>query len=70
MKKLLSILLFSMLLFTTCKKYPEGGLLRQGPKVFTTIKNEMWKLTLYEVNCIDGTFLIKTPLIKKILAKK
>lgn len=42
-----------MLLFT-CKKYPEGGCERRGPKNIIGT----WKLTLYEVNGIDSTNLI------------
>lgn len=55
-------LLFAML-FNTCKKYPEGGL------VYSRIKNlfgkskglskKSWKLNLYEVNNIDSTNLIQ-----------
>jgi hypothetical protein len=49
------LLAFSVfLLFTTCKKYPDGGYTKRGPK--NIIGN--WKLTLYEVNGIDSTDLI------------
>lgn len=41
-------------LFTACKKYPEGGYEKDGPK--NIIYN--WKLTLYEVDGIDSTDLI------------
>ncbi len=37
-----------------CKKYPEGGCERRGPK---NIIGD-WKLSLYEVNGIDSTNLI------------
>lgn len=37
-----------------CKKYPEGGCERRGPK---NIIGD-WKLSLYEVNGIDSTDLI------------
>jgi hypothetical protein len=39
---------------TTCKKYPEGGFQKRGPK---NIIGD-WKLSLYEVNGIDSTDLI------------
>jgi hypothetical protein len=39
---------------TTCKKYPEGGFQKRGPK---NIIGD-WKLSLYEVNGIDSTELI------------
>lgn len=49
------ILIFiSTLLLFNCKKYPEGGCERRGPK---NIIGD-WKLTLYEVNGIDSTELI------------
>ncbi len=41
-------------LLTACKKYPEGGYTKQGPK--RIVGN--WRLTLYEVNGIDSTDLI------------
>jgi hypothetical protein len=41
-------------LFFNCKKYPEGGCERRGPK---NILGD-WKLSLYEVNGIDSTDLI------------
>lgn len=44
----------SATLLFSCKKYPEGGCERRGPK--NIIGN--WKLTLYEVNGIDSTNLI------------
>lgn len=52
---LLSATLLALIIFSTCKKYPEGGFLKRGPKIF--IKNS-WTLTLYEVNGIDSTNLI------------
>jgi hypothetical protein len=42
------------LLFTTCKKYPEGGTEKDGQK---NLINK-WQLTLYEVDGIDSTNLI------------
>lgn len=42
------------LLTTTCKKYPDGGFTKRGPKHI--LGN--WTLTLYEVNGIDSTNLI------------
>lgn len=47
------LLLFTLLLFT-CKKYPEGGCERRGPKNILGT----WTLSLYEVNGIDSTDLI------------
>ena len=56
MKQLFTyILIFiATLLLFNCKKYPEGGCERRGPK---NIIGD-WKLTLYEVNGIDSTDLI------------
>ncbi len=56
MKQLFTYILifFSTLLLFNCKKYPEGGCERRGPK--NIIGN--WKLTMYEVNGIDSTELI------------
>lgn len=51
--KYIVLFVFTTLLFN-CKKYPEGGCERRGPK--NIIGN--WKLTLYEVNGIDSTDLI------------
>lgn len=48
------LLLITVFLFTTCKKYPEGGYLKQSQKHI--LGN--WKLDLYEVNGIDSTNLI------------
>ncbi len=47
-------------LFTlsTCKKYPDGGFTKQGPKTFITDKAGAWQLALYEVNGIDSTTLL------------
>lgn len=50
-----------LLFLSNCKKYPDGGFLRQGPKTFITSKNGVWKLSLYEVNGIDSTHLIQGP---------
>ena len=60
MKKILLNILLLFLLFTlsTCKKYPDGGFTRQGPKTFITDKAGVWQLALYEVNGIDSTFLL------------
>ena len=41
-------------LFTACKKYPEGGTEKDGPKNIIG----SWLLTLYEVDGIDSTNLI------------
>ena len=58
-----TIVCASILLFTTCKKYPEGGLLYQSYKhLFGGNKagsSKTWKLKLYEVNEIDSTYLIE-----------
>jgi hypothetical protein len=48
------------MLFTTCKKYPEGGFLRQGPKTLIADNRGDWRLKLYEVNGIDSTNLISS----------
>ena len=57
MKKIVINSLFTLCclaLFMACKKYPEGGYEKDGPKniIYT------WKLTLYEVDGIDSTNLI------------
>jgi hypothetical protein len=52
-KTYLLLFLTTVLLFN-CKKYPEGGCERRGPK---NIIGD-WKLSLYEVNGIDSTDLI------------
>lgn len=49
----LLIIIVSVCLFN-CKKYPEGGCERRGPK---NIVGD-WKLALYEVNGVDSTNLI------------
>lgn len=56
MKQLSIYLLFfiSTFLLFNCKKYPQGGCERRGPK---NIIGD-WKLTLYEVNGVDSTDLI------------
>ncbi len=52
------LILFSVtILFSTCKKYPEGGYERKGDKMIFN-HNGAWTLTLYEVNGIDSTDLI------------
>ena len=48
------MILLSMMCLFNCKKYPEGGCERRGPK--NIVGN--WKLFLYEVNGIDSTDLI------------
>ena len=60
---IIALSLISALLFNTCKKYPEGGL------VYYRIKHlfgknadqasKSWKLKLYEVNGIDSTNLFQ-----------
>lgn len=56
MKK--TIIYFTLFFFTTilfnCKKYPQGGCEKRGPK---NIIDE-WHLSLYEVDGIDSTNLI------------
>ncbi len=56
MKKLtyITLALICTAIFTTCKKYPEGGTIKKGPK---NIIGE-WRLILYEVDGIDSTSLI------------
>jgi hypothetical protein len=53
----------SMLLFTSCKKYPEGGFVNQTRKHLFggnhVGDSKTWKLKLYEVNGIDSTYLIQ-----------
>lgn len=48
------LIIISTLCLFNCKKYPEGGCERRGPK---NIIGD-WKLSLYEVNGIDSTDLI------------
>lgn len=48
------ILFVSTLFLFNCKKYPEGGCERRGPKNIIGT----WTLALYEVNGIDSTDLI------------
>ncbi|MBA2610839.1 MAG: hypothetical protein H0U95_02635 [Bacteroidetes bacterium] len=63
MKNKIYILLFIVgLSHSGCKKYPEGDFRKQGPKTFITDKKALWSLALYEVNGIDSTYLIQTPL--------
>ncbi len=52
--KYLCLLLLLGVLVTSCKKYPEGGFTKRGPKNIIGT----WKLTLYAVNGIDSTELI------------
>ncbi len=58
--KILSVFLFLGLLFTRCKKYPDGGLHACAIRNLLTDDNDPWKLKLYEVNGIDSTNLINT----------
>ena len=48
------LIFISTICLFNCKKYPEGGCERRGPK---NIIGD-WKLSLYEVNGIDSTNLI------------
>jgi len=63
MKHILLIVTGSILLFTTCKKYPEGGFVNQTRKHLfggnDVGDSKTWKLKLYEVNGIDSTYLIQ-----------
>ena len=52
--KTYSIIFICTVLLFNCKKYPEGGCERRGPKNIIGV----WKLSLYEVNGIDSTELI------------
>ncbi len=52
-----SSLVLMLIIFSTCKKYPEGGFEKRGPVVLLK-HNGAWTLTLYEVNGIDSTNLI------------
>ncbi len=52
--KYVLVLISLITLFTTCKKYPEGGYIKKNNKRLIG----KWKLTLYEVNGIDSTNLI------------
>ena len=65
MKQIFKYLFFTFIFFAliTCKKYDEGGFLKQtrihlfgGTKVGS---KKTWKLKLYEVNGIDSTMLIQ-----------
>lgn len=49
-----SLMIICGLLVVGCKKYPEGGYEKDGPKNIIGT----WQLTLYEVNGIDSTDLI------------
>lgn len=63
MKYIYLIVTGSILLFTTCKKYPEGGFVNQTRKHLfggnDVGDSKTWKLKLYEVNGIDSTELIQ-----------
>lgn len=50
-----SFLIIILIVFSTCKKYPEGGFEVLGPKM---LLKRVWTLTLFEVNGIDSTNLI------------
>lgn len=64
MKTIFKYLIIAITLFTlsTCKKYDEGGIMRQGVRHLFGGRKEgsskTWKLKLFEVNGIDSTFLI------------
>ena len=51
---ILSLLTITCILFTACKKYPEGGTEKDGPNNIIY----HWTLSLYEVDGIDSTDLI------------
>lgn len=63
MKHVFLILTSSILFFSTCKKYPEGGFVNQTRKHLFggnhVGDSKTWKLKLYEVNGIDSTYLIQ-----------
>jgi hypothetical protein len=64
MKNKIYILLFIIgLSYSSCKKYSDGGFYKQGPKTFINYKKAQWKLSLYEVNGVDSTYLIQTPMV-------
>jgi hypothetical protein len=56
-------LCLALLSLSTCKKYPEGGFVKQTCKhLFGSNKvgsSKTWKLKRYEVNGIDSTYLIQ-----------
>lgn len=61
--KYIFIFFLVVIVFNSFKKYPEGGFRKRGPKTFITDKKVQWKLSLYEVNGIDSTYLIQTPIV-------
>ncbi len=58
--KILTALLICGIFFSTCKKYPDGGLHACARRNLLTKGDEAWQLKLYSVNGIDSTFLINT----------
>ena len=60
MRKILFSLSGLIMLFTGCKKFPEGGLYSNRRAVFSQNmkKAEFWDIKLYEVDGIDSTDLI------------
>ncbi len=52
--KYLAFVLVCTAIFTTCKKYPEGGYINKGDNYI----EGTWTLTLFEVNNVDSTALI------------
>jgi len=65
MKRIFKYSFFALIFFAfiTCKKYDEGGFIKQTNKhLFGHNKvgsSKTWKLKLYEVNGIDSTYLIQ-----------
>ena len=55
--KITLLLLFAVLFFTTCKKYPKNYLWFKDPKNTLAVRyeNNPWKLVYYSVNDIDST---------------
>lgn len=60
MRKILCSLSGLIMLFTGCKKYPEGGLYSNKRAVFSQNMRgaEFWDIELYEVDGVDSTDLI------------
>lgn len=60
MRKILFCLPGLIMLFTGCKKYPEGGLYSNKRAVFSQNMRgaEFWDIELYEVDGVDSTDLI------------
>src|SRR5574343_510871 len=55
--KIVLLLLFAVLFFTTCKKYPKNYLWFKDPKNILDSRDEYnpWKLVYYSVNDVDST---------------